>query len=125
MRFNISFLNKEFYLTWLLLSLGSYCCFGLSLYLSTPSALSSSIVPLLFWPLEKRVSAVKLPIIFCGTFIGMGSNIWIVLIAPFIAALTSILLKDYFNGLGGKLGAIAFVSSILSFLIIEGAMWIF
>lgn len=118
------FSNKEFYLTWLLLGSGALTCFGLTYYLSTPTPVSSALATLIFWPMERKFKPFYLPIIFCGSFIGMGSNLVVVLIAPIFAAIITNLLKSHFNGLGGKLGAIAFISSAFSLLVIEGVLWI-
>jgi hypothetical protein len=125
MRLKNPLFHKEFYLTWLLLGYGALACYFLTLYLGTPPALSSSLTTLAFWPLEKKYDAIKPSVIFCGSFIGMGEDLSIVLFAPIVAAILSVLLKSKFVGLGGKLGAIAFVSSLLIFLIKKRALWIF
>ena len=125
MRLKHPLLNKEFYLTWALLAFGAVGCFGLTHYAGTPAPASSALITLVPWPLEKRFSALNLPIIFCGSFVGMGKDLSIVFIAPFIAAILSVFLKDKFVGLGGKLGAIAFVSSLVTLFLMKGVMWIF
>tara|TARA_B100000925_G_scaffold224347_1_gene172932 strand:+ start:1354 stop:1731 length:378 start_codon:yes stop_codon:yes gene_type:complete len=125
MRIKQAISNKEFYLTGALLYFGAVGCFSLTHYAGTPGPASSALITLVPWPLEKRLSAINLAVIFCGSFIGMGENLSIVLIAPIIAAILSVFLKDKFTGLGGKLGAIAFVSSLVTLFLINGVMWIF
>ncbi|WP_027338951.1 hypothetical protein [Halonatronum saccharophilum] len=56
--------------------------------------------------------------VFCGSFVGMASNLIFIsygqlFLAAFISGLIFILVDNYFSGIGGKLGAIAFTGSIL------------
>lgn len=82
---------------------------------------SSSLVGLLFGvllPLLYVSSGVFLAIgAFCGSFIGMSAtarlkNTGQILLAGILGSLIFIYTQHYFIGLGGKLGAMAFVASI-------------
>ena len=64
---------------------------------------------------------ILLPAFYCGTFIGMSSlqifsSHIILLTATCFGAIIFFFSKKYFNGLGGKLGTIAFISVLVVFL---------
>src|SRR5690606_20499542 len=78
-----------------------------------------------FIPLINRESAYlkQLPgTFYCGAFIGMtnlaiASSIYFVLAASFFAGVLLLVSKSLFNGLGGKLGTVAFTAvTITSFI---------
>lgn len=84
---------------------------------------SSALVGLvggLFIPLFHGSSGIILAVgAFCGTFVGMSAvtrlrNVYCVFVAGLIGSLIFSYSQYYFIGLGGKLGAMAFVASIAS-----------
>ncbi|WP_113661311.1 hypothetical protein [Pedobacter nanyangensis] len=81
---------------------------------------SASFIPLLN---KKSTYLKQLPATFyCGAFIGMtniaiASSVYFVLAASFFAGVLLLVSKSLFNGLGGKLGTVAFTAvTITSFI---------
>lgn len=80
----------------------------------------ASLIPLLN---RKSTYLKQLPATFyCGAFIGMtnitiASSVYFVLAASFFAGVLLLVSKSLFNGLGGKLGTVAFTAvTITSFI---------
>ena len=83
----------------------------------TSSVLASSLVGLIGFLLFRKYQVA----IYCGSFAGMVSvllfNYYEVLILALICAFIYLLTKPLFKGYGGKLGTIAFMSSLITFSI--------
>jgi hypothetical protein len=106
---------------------GALICYYLNHHLHFGPVISAGIVGTTasFIPAINAKSAYlkQLPASFyCGAFIGMtslniASSIYFVLAASFFAGALLLVSKSLFNGLGGKLGTIAFTAvTITSFL---------
>jgi hypothetical protein len=59
------------------------------------------------------------PTLYCGAFIGMSStqiasSVYFILAASFFAGVLLLVSKSLFNGLGGKLGTVAFIAVALT-----------
>ncbi len=53
--------------------------------------------------------------VYCGAFVGMSSalvlsNLWLVVLASFLASVLFVITKNVYLGVGGKLGTIAFMA---------------
>lgn len=110
---------------WLILyfSVGAAGTYLLSAKLKLSVVFASALMGLLgaiVLPMIHGNPGVTLAVgLFCGTFIGMSSverlyNLRSVLLASLLGAVIFSYTQPYFTGLGGKLGAIAFGSSIAS-----------
>jgi len=104
----------------LLFFIGCYFTYALNRYFDIPIVLASAVVGLLgtFLPLDKKMQSV----IYCGSFAGMCSSgilnsTYQILLLSLTGAFVFIALGRYFNGLGGKLGTVAFISVVLVYLI--------
>ncbi len=106
---------------------GALICYYLNHYLSLGPVMAAGLVGTAasFIPsINTRSTYLKqLPATFyCGAFIGMtslniASSIYFVLAASFFAGVLLLVSKSLFNGLGGKLGTIAFTAvTITSFI---------
>lgn len=86
---------------------------------TSPVAASAAVgLAATFVPVRRGLQAA----VYAGTFAGMCSHEIIaghrhILIISLIGAVLYVLFKERFNGIGGKLGAIAFVSSLLLILV--------
>lgn len=85
------------------------------------AVIASSAVGLVGHILVKRYSIA----IYCGSFAGMTSamllNYWQMFIVGLICAIVFVITQPVFTGFGGKLGTIAFVSSVIALLIMGKA----
>lgn len=80
--------------------------------------LASSLVGLLGYLFIKQYAAL----VYCASFVGMSSvavgyNHYLISLASFLAFVVFHLSTNYLTGHGGKLGTIAFVASILVYLL--------
>lgn len=112
---------------------GALICYFLNHYHHLGPVISAGIVGTAasFIPITNRKSTYlkQLPATFyCGAFIGMtsltiASTIYFILAASFFAGVLLLVSKSLFNGLGGKLGTIAFtavtITSFIFFLIFK------
>lgn len=93
--------------------------FLLALWFSAPVVIASALVGLIGHLFIKKYEVA----IYCGSFAGMTSvnvfNIQEIFLLAFLAGLVFFLTKPIFKGFGGKLGTVAFVSSVLSFTILN------
>lgn len=110
---------------------GAVSTYILNIHLELGPVLAASIIGVLasFIPefYKKSVYLKQLPVaLYCGAFVGMcGSNVahsfWFVLIAGLVTAVFLVVSKSLFNGIGGKLGTLAFggvaLTSFLYFLL--------
>ena len=113
----------------LFVALGAIGTFYLSHDLDWGPVLAASSIALLasFIPELNQGSTLLRVIpsaIYCGAFVGMSSflvmpNLMIISIAGLIAGLIFTLTHHVFDGCGGKLGTIAFISVVISSLIIN------
>jgi hypothetical protein len=105
--------------------LGCLSCFLLQTEARLSAVISSALVGLVatFIPFPKRFDGKSMQgAIYAGTFAGMCSQDILsghpyILIISLIGALIYVLTKPHLNGFGGKLGAVAFVSSLVLLLI--------
>ncbi|MBO9667588.1 MAG: hypothetical protein J7501_12335 [Bdellovibrio sp.] len=87
--------------------------------------ISAALVGLLgtFIPETKRIESTHIHAnIYMGAFVGMGSKIveagpWEILLVSFIGSSIYFWMSRYFKGFGGRLGLIAFISSVLGFVL--------
>ena len=76
-----------------------------------------------FIPNNRRIDNVHIQsTIYSGAFVAMGSrldqtSVWQLLLVSLIGSTLYFILDRYVKGLGGKLGLIAFVSTVLSLLL--------
>ena len=104
--------------------LGCFCCHFLQVAggLSAVTAAAALGFAVTFIPLPSTFNPKGVHAAFyAGTFAGMCSSEIIVshphiLIVSLIGAGIYVAMKPYFTGLGGKLGAVAFISSLLLIL---------
>ncbi len=107
--------------------IGALVCYFLNNIYHLGPVMAAGIVGTLasFIPLLNKKSTYlkQLPATFyCGAFIGMtniaiASSVYFVLAASFFAAVLLLVSKSLFNGLGGKLGTVAFTAvTITSFI---------
>ena len=100
-------------------ALGALCCYFLHTYTSVDSVTSSALVGLIFSFVFKKDQTT----IYCGSFAGMSTkvfminNIWFIPVC-FLGGLIFFYTKNHLLGFGGKLGTIAFIS-VSSLLLIR------
>jgi len=105
-----------------LVIIGSLSTYSLQYFVHLNPILAAGIVGLIAVFLDKRIKEVNALPIYCGAFVGMSnpdnhySFILIFLIGLF-AGILFCLSKNFYNGIGGKLGTIAFASVIAGVLI--------
>lgn len=84
--------------------------------------ISAAFVGLLgtFIPESKRIAQAHVhATIYSGAFVAMGSRIvdagpWQIVVVSVVGSSLYFFLRPHFNGIGGRLGLIAFISSLLS-----------
>lgn len=115
---NLILIDYRLFLYFILAAVATYVFNKKSIYGAVPS---SALVGLLFGlliPFIHGGSSGSLTVgAFCGTFIGMSAtnrlkSVWHIILAGIIGSLIFTYTQHYFIGLGGKLGAMAFVASI-------------
>lgn len=107
--------NKELVLTIAAVVTGSWLTTRLYHTLGWDSVAASAMIGLLGGILFPKFGAA----IYCGSFVGMCSETLLAgpsefFLSSFIAALLFISSKDHFEGIGGKLGTIAFVGALIT-----------
>ncbi len=110
----------EHVLVVLWMPLSAMTCYFLNNYYNLGPVIAAGIVGTLasFTPyLNKNSNYLKQlpPTLYCGAFIGMSnvevaSSVYFVLAASIFAGVLLLVSKSLFNGLGGKLGTIAFTA---------------
>lgn len=106
-------------------SLGAIATVFISEFFQTSTVIASSVSTLCFVLLgfSKKEQLQKFSMMFyVGSFIGMTSSsklseYYQFLLASFFAVIIFKLVENRFIGLGGKLGAIAFLSSLISWIL--------
>lgn len=104
---------------------GCWLCFYIQSELHVSAVIAAASIGLLstFTPNNRRIEAVHIQsTIYSGAFVAMGSrldqtSVWQLLLVSLIGSTLYLVLDRYVKGLGGKLGLIAFVSTILSLLL--------
>lgn len=111
--------------------LGGIGTYYLSYYIGLGAVVASSLIAILA---DMVVPEYGVPA-YCGSFVGMSSNILFfnhaeVALASAVAGLVYVLTRDVFAGFGGKLGTIAFIGASITgvglgrgFLIVPIADW--
>ena len=106
----------------LLFLTSSLLCFLLHQQTFMNAVMASSVVGLLGVALTRYFSSKEFElIVYCGSFAGMSSGVyfsawWMFPLSAAIGSILYILLENYFNGWGGKLGAMAFLSLVIFLL---------
>jgi hypothetical protein len=108
----VPYVKTDFYGVIFLL-LGFFLTLGLYALFSVPQVIASSLIGLIgyVWmkPYEKEV--------YCGTFAGMLSLVFFsflnISMIALLLSITWLISKQFFQGLGGKLGTTAFVAGFL------------
>ncbi|WP_413586929.1 hypothetical protein [Bdellovibrio sp. HCB274] len=96
-------------------------CFFFQAQLEFSVVASAALTGLLgtFIPDTKRIESTHVHAnIYMGAFVAMGSKItqqgfWQILLVSAIGSLIYLVMSQYFKGMGGRLGLIAFISSLL------------
>lgn len=110
---------------WFLKGLSFFCacyfCFFLQSHFGLNAVIAASLTGLLgsFIPDTKRIDGTHIhATVYIGAFVAMGSKVvdagpWQILFVSVIGTTIYFLLLPYVKGFGGRLGFIAFVSSLL------------
>ena len=101
---------------------GCLGCFYLQAQWQWTPVISAAFVGLIgtFIPEPKRIAQTHVhATIYSGAFVAMGSKgvdagPWQIFAVSLVGSSLYFFLRPYFNGLGGRLGLIAFISSLLS-----------
>ena len=115
------FNHYQFARNLLFCSLGCIACYYLQVKFSLSSVLSSALVGLVgsFIPKSKYYDSAKaIAAIYCGSFasmtaLGHFNSFQLVLVLSLIVGVCFTVCTPYFRGVGGKLGTIAFISSVV------------
>ncbi len=105
--------------------LGCFSCCLLRLHAHVPAVAASAAVGLAgtFLPFPERFDRKSIQAaIYAGSFVGMSAPELLsahayILLASAVGAIVYVLARPHFNGFGGRLGAIALVSSLALLLI--------
>lgn len=101
---------------------GCLGCFYLQARWQVTPVVSAALVGLIgtFIPESKRIAQTHThATIYSGAFVAMGSRgvdagVWQIVAVSVVGSSLYFFLRPYFNGMGGRLGLIAFISSLLS-----------
>ncbi len=104
---------------------GCWLCFFLQSHFHFNSVLAAATIGFLgtFIPQIRRLDHVHIQAtVYTGTFVAMGSMIehatpWQILLLSMIGTTLYFVLDRHFKGLGGKMGAIAFITTLLGLLL--------
>ena len=104
---------------------GCWMCFYIQSELHLSAVMAAAAIGLLgtFIPNNRRIDKIHIQsTIYSGAFVAMGSrldqtSVWQLLLVSLIGSTLYFILDRYVKGLGGKLGLIAFVSTVLSLLL--------
>ena len=110
--------------------IGSVATFVLNIQLHWGAVLSAAAVGVLGgylpgWVKLPKAEDYAAPV-YCGAFVGMSSalvlsNLWLVVLASFLASVLFVITKNVYLGVGGKLGTIAFMA-VTSAVSLSGLM---
>ncbi|MBW6484321.1 MAG: hypothetical protein K0B10_14860, partial [Vicingaceae bacterium] len=93
--------------------LGAFLTYLLTQFLPISSIIASATVGIIGYLTFKKNSFA----IYCGSFVGMTSagifNYYELLLASFICGVIFVIVKPILNGYGGRLGTIAFISTVI------------
>lgn len=100
---------------------GSFFCFFLQSQFQIRAVVAAALTGFLgtFIPDTKRIEKTHVhATIYMGAFIAMGSRVveagpWQILWVSVLGSTIYFLISPYFKGMGGRLGLIAFISSLL------------
>lgn len=104
---------------------GCLACFYLQARWQITPVVSAALVGLLgtFIPESKRIAQTHIhATIYSGAFVAMGSRgvdagLGQIVVVSIIGSSIYFVLRSHFNGMGGRLGLIAFISSLLSVIL--------
>ena len=104
--------------------IGTLSTYSLQYFIGINPILSAGFVGFSFALLENKIQYIKSLPIYCGVFVGMTNpeNHYPFFLIVLIGLFTGILFylsKNFYGGIGGKLGTIAFSSVIAGVLIIK------
>ena len=106
----------------LMVFIGAIITYIVHHYLGAGAVLASAFVGLMAGFFIKKYAVP----IFCGSFVGMSSPLLLGLfpfiLASLLASLVFILVKDMFNGYGGKLGTIALIGALITTFVLGDAL---
>lgn len=107
-----------------LVLVGTIFTYSLQFYLNFNPILSAAIVGLSAIFLEKRAKNIYALPVYCGAFVGMTNpenqyTFYMIFIVGLFAGVLFYLSKNFYSGVGGKLGTIAFASVIAGILIFK------
>jgi hypothetical protein len=118
-----------FIIKFLAFFIGCYSCLWLQTHFELSAVASACIVGLAgsFYNSDKKVQADRIKaIIYAGAFAGMTApehfnQIEYFLLLSLLGTLAYFASRPFFNGIGGKLGTIAFVASFI-FIFLKGKL---
>ncbi len=105
------------------MSLGAITTYLLSNKFHLSTTISSSLVGFLGVIIFEKINKEKYKLVpaslYCGSFIGMSAmvvvhNPLVILIAGILGGLIFVKSQNYFIGIGGKLGTMAFISVVIT-----------
>ncbi len=104
--------------------IGALLTYSLQYYVELNAILSAAIIGITASFLESKSKHILATPIYCGAFVGMTNPnlqipIYVIATIGFIAGCIYFLSKNFYGGIGGKLGTIAFSSVIASLLIVK------
>ena len=117
-------LIKNFYPEILSLVISTLATYYLA-FITHDAVIAASVIGILYYFIMNKLERKDLAAPgYCGTFVGMSSqiilpNIWYVLIAGLITGFIYVLSRNNLKGVGGKLGLIAFVGVSFSIFLTE------
>ncbi len=103
--------------------MGCSICFYLQSEFKLTAVVAAALTGFLgtFIPDTKRIESTHVhATIYMGAFVAMGSKVvsagpWQILLVSLLGSTIYFFISPYFKGLGGRLGLIAFISSLLGF----------
>lgn len=115
--------TKDDIKTVLALWLGMYLTIGLHTFTGMPQVMASALIGLIAYVLLKPYHKAA----YCGSFAGMIGSAYLSVFSliglGILLPLVYLISQSFFNGLGGKLGTIAFVSGIFVIAIQPEYVW--
>lgn len=107
-----------------LVLLGTISTYSLQIFANFNPILSAAIVGLIAIFSEKRMKILIALPVYCGAFVGMTNpdnhySFYLIFLIGLFAGVLFYLSKNFYAGVGGKLGTIAFASVIAGVLILK------
>ena len=104
--------------------LGAVITYGIQYFLEINMILAAGIVGFISTLMESKNKYIKSLPIYCGVFVGMTSpqnnyDFYLITVMGLFAGIIYYISKNFYIGIGGKLGTIAFTSVMIGILIIK------